>query len=97
MVNGFTNFDIKRRLPGAKGHNLTLSGTWNYIFQGGHNDELRLVSLAEGSPAALLLTPYDRTTDLHHRRNTLSLSLRYNRPVGKHDLEWQARGGAAGQ
>ena len=85
MVNGFTNFDIKRRLPGAKGHNLTLGGTWNYIFQGGHNDELRLVSLAEGTPAALLLTPYDRTTDLHLRRNTLSLSLRYNRPVGRHD------------
>lgn len=31
-INGFTNFDIKRRLPGRKGHNITLGGTWNYMF-----------------------------------------------------------------
>lgn len=84
-VNGFTNFDIKRRLPGRKGHNITFGGTWNYLFSAHHNESQRLISLAEGNPAALLLEPYDRTNDNHYNRNTVDLSLRYNRPLGPHD------------
>ncbi len=84
-VNGFTNFDIKRRLPGRKGHNITLGGTWNYLFSAHHNESQRLISLAEGNPAALLLEPYDRTNDNHFNRNTVDLSLRYNRPLGPRD------------
>ena len=84
-VNGFTNFSIKRRLPGRKGHNISLGGTWNYLFSTNGNESQRIISLAEGSPTALLLQPYDRTTDLHTRRNTVDLSLRYNRPVGDRD------------
>ena len=84
-VNGFTNFDIKRRLPGRKGHNITLGGTWNYLFSGRHNESQRLVTLAEGDPAALLLQPFDRTNDNHYNRNTVDLSLRYNRPLGPRD------------
>ncbi len=84
-VNGFTIFDIKRRLPGRKGHNITLGGTWNYLFSAHHNESQRLISLAEGNPAALLLEPYDRTNDNHFNRNTVDLSLRYNRPLGPHD------------
>ena len=84
-VNGFTNFDIKRRLPGRKGHNITLGGTWNYLFSAHHNESQRLISLAEGNPAALLLEPYDRTNDNHYNRNTVDLSLRYNRPLGPRD------------
>ena len=85
MVNGFTNFDIKRRLPGAKGHNLTFGGTWNYSFVGSGNLQQRLIAIADGDMAALLLQPYDRTTDIASHNNTLDLSLRYNRPVGEHD------------
>lgn len=84
-INGFTNFDIKRRLPGRKGHNITLGGTWNYLFSARHNESQRLISLAEGNPAALLLQPYDRTNDNHYNRNTVDLSLRYNRPLGPRD------------
>ena len=84
-INGFTNFDIKRRLPGRKGHNITLGGTWNYLFGTRHNESQRLISLAEGIPTALLLQPYDRTNDNHYNRNTLDLSLRYNRPLGPRD------------
>lgn len=84
-VNGFTNFDIKRRLPGRKGHNISFGGTWNYLFSAHHNESQRLISLAEGNPAALLLEPYDRTNDNHYNRNTVDLSLRYNRPLGPHD------------
>lgn len=84
-VNGFTNFDIKRRLPGRKGHNITFGGTWNYLFSANHNESQRLISLAEGNSAALLLEPYDRTNDNHYNRNTVDLSLRYNRPLGPHD------------
>lgn len=84
-INGFTNFDIKRRLPGRKGHNITFGGTWNYLFSAHHNESQRLISLAEGNPSALLLEPYDRTNDNHYNRNTVDLSLRYNRPLGPHD------------
>ncbi|MCR5821767.1 MAG: outer membrane beta-barrel protein [Bacteroidales bacterium] len=84
-INGFTNFDIKRRLPGRKGHNITLGGTWNYLFSASHNESQRLISLAEGSPTSLLLQPFDRTSDNHYNRNTVDLSLRYNRPIGPHD------------
>ncbi|MBQ8703733.1 MAG: outer membrane beta-barrel protein [Bacteroidales bacterium] len=82
--NGFTHFDIKHRLPGAKGHNLTFGGMWNYQFMGNDYHQMRLISLAEGNAAGLLL-PYDRTTDLDTRRNSVDFTLRYNRPVGTHD------------
>lgn len=85
MINGFTTFDIKRRLPGPKGHNITLGGTWNYLFDPRHVASQRLITLAEGDPAALLLQPYDRTSANHYNRNTVDLSLRYNRPLGPHD------------
>ena len=85
MFNGFTIVDIKRRLPGAKGHNLTFGGVWNYLIIGSGQLQQRLLTLAEGNATALLLQPYDRTCDVNSRHNSLSLSLRYNRPVGEHD------------
>lgn len=85
LINGFTNFDIKRRLPGRKGHNISFGGTWNYTFIGSGHCSQRLIGLAEGNTAALLLQPYDRTKDIDNRSNTLNLSLRYNLPVGDHD------------
>ncbi len=85
MANGFTNFDIKRRLPGRKGHNITIGGVWNYSFVNSGNLQQRVVSLAEGNAAALLLQPYDRTRNNGTRNNTLDLSLRYNLPLGDHD------------
>lgn len=84
-INGFTNFDIKRRLPGRKGHNITFGGTWNYLFSTSGNESQRIIALAEGNPAALLLQPYDRTTDIDVRRNTVDLALRYNLPLGEYD------------
>ena len=84
-INGFSNFDIKRRLPGRKGHNITFGATWNYLFSAHHNESQRLISLAEGNPSALLLEPYDRTNDNHYNRNTVDIFLRYNRPLGPHD------------
>lgn len=85
MVNGFTNFDIKRRLPGRKGHNITFGGTWNYSFNGSGSMQQRLIDLAEGNTTALLLQPYDRTMNNDTRNNTTDLSLRYNMPIGDHD------------
>lgn len=82
MLNGSTNFDIKRRLPGRKGHNLTIGGVWNYTFIGSSYQQQRLV---EGSTEASLLQPYDRTKDINNCNNTIDLSLRYNRPIGEHD------------
>lgn len=85
LINGFTNFDIKRRLPGRKGHNISFGGTWNYTFIGSSHCSQRIIGLAEGNTAALLLQPYDRTKDIDNRSNTLNLSIRYNLPVGDHD------------
>ena len=85
MLNGSTNFDIKRRLPGRKGHNLTFGGVWNYSFTGSGYYNQRIISLAEGNTAALLLQPYDRTRNITNRNNTIDISLRYNRPVGDND------------
>ena len=85
MINGFTNFDIKRRLPGRKGHNLIFGGVWNYTFTGSNYQQQRLISLAEGNTAVLMLQPYDRTREIGNRNNYIDLSLRYNRPVGDHD------------
>ena len=84
MLNGYLNIDIKRRLPWHKGHNITLGGVWNYLFVSSNDLQQRLVGLAEGN-AALLLTPYDRSSDIGNFRNTVDLSLRYNHPVGDHD------------
>lgn len=85
MLNGFLNFDIKHRLPGHKGHNITLVMVWNYYFNSGHDLQQRLVDLAEGNTTALLLNPYDRVCDMGNNRNTVDLSLRYNLPVGDCD------------
>lgn len=85
MASGFTNFDIKRHLPGAKGHNITFGGTWNYSFVGSGYMQQRLITLAEGNTATLLLQPYNRTHDIASRNNSVDLSLRYNRPVGDRD------------
>lgn len=82
MLNGSINFDIKRRLPGRKGHNLTIGGVWNYTFIGSSYQQQRLV---EGSTEASLLQPYDRTKDINNCNNTIDLSLRYNQPIGDHD------------
>lgn len=83
MVNGFTNFDIKRRLPGRKGHNLTFGGTWNYSFISSGNMQQRLIDLAAG--AYPRVHPYDRTRDNDSRNNTIDLSLCYNLPTSDRD------------
>ena len=83
MFNGFLNFDIKRRLHGRKGHNLTLSGVWNYMFLNSQYLQQRLIDLSDGTVGNL--QPYDRSRDLVGRNNSIDLSIRYNRPVGEHD------------
>lgn len=83
-LNGFTNFDIKRRFS-REGHNLTFGGTWNYMFSTNHMLRQRIIDLALGLPSALLLDGYDRTSDSRPRRNSLTLSLTYNRPLADAD------------
>lgn len=85
IINGFMNFDIKHRLPGRKGHNLTIVGAWNYFFLNSSFLQQRIIGLSEGSTTALLLQPYDRVRDMVNRNNSIDLSVRYNRPVGNHD------------
>ncbi len=81
MLNGFMNFDIKHRFL-RKGQNLRFGGVWNYLFNGNHNLQQRLIGLTEGVPH---LSGYDRTTNSIKNRNTVDLSLTYNHPVGSND------------
>ena len=84
MLNGSLSFDIKRRFR-RKGQNLKFGGVWNYMFNGNHYLQQRLVGLAEGMPTAILLDGYDRTNDKYGSRNTVDLSLTYNHPVDSND------------
>ena len=80
--NGFTNFDIKHKFD-KHGHNLTFGGVWNYLFMADDILAQRMVTLGGGLPMGL--TPYDRTSNGHSRRNTVDLSLSYNRPLTESD------------
>lgn len=82
MFNGFTNFDVKHKFD-KHGHNLTIGGVWNYLFTTRDIVAQRLVTLGGGLPMGL--EPYDRTSASHNRRNTVDLSLSYNRPLGESD------------
>lgn len=84
MLNGFLNFDIKRRFR-RQGQNLKFGGVWNYMFNGNHYLQQRLVGLVEGVPTALLPDSYDRTNDKYGSRNNVDLSITYNHPLDSND------------
>ena len=84
MLNGFLNFDIKRRFH-RKGQNLKFGGVWNYMFSGNHYLQQRLIGLAEGAPTVMVLDGYDRINDKYGSRNNVDLSLTYNHPVDSND------------
>ena len=84
MLNGSLSFDIKRRFR-RKGQNLKFGGVWNYMFNGNHYLQQRLIGLAEGAPTAMVLDGYDRINDKYGSRNTVDLSLTYNHPVDSND------------
>ena len=84
MLNGFLNFDIKRRFH-RKGQNLKFGGVWNYMFSGNHYLQQRLIGLAEGAPTVMVLDGYDRINDKYGSRNNVDLSITYNHPVDSND------------
>ncbi len=84
MLNGSLSFDIKRRFH-RKGQNLRFGGVWNYMFNGNHYLQQRLVGLLEGMPTTMIPDGYDRTNDKYGSRNTIDLSLTYNHPLDSND------------
>ncbi len=84
MLNGFLNFDIKRRFH-RKGQNLKFGGVWNYLFDGRYALQQRIVGLVEGMPSVMLLNGYDRNNDKYTSRNTVDISFSYNHPVDSND------------
>ena len=84
MLNGSLSFDIKRRFR-RKEQNLKFGGVWNYMFNGNHYLQQRLIGLAEGVPTTMVLDGYDRINDKYGSRNTVDLSLTYNHPLDSND------------
>ena len=84
MLNGSLSFDIKRRFR-RKGQNLKFGGVWNYMFNGNHYLQQRLIGLAEGAPTTALPDNYDRTNDKYSSRNNVDLSLTYNHQLNSND------------
>ncbi len=85
MLNGSLSFDIKRRFR-RKGQNLKFGGVWNYMFNGNHYLQQRLVGLLEGIPTTMIPDGYDRTNDKYGSRNNVDLSLTYNHPLDSNDV-----------
>lgn len=84
MLNGSLSFDIKRRFR-RKGQNLKFGGVWNYMFNGNHYLQQRLIGLAEGAPTVMVLNGYDRINDKYGSRNNVDLSITYNHPLDNND------------
>ena len=85
MLNGSLSFDIKRRFR-RKGQNLKFGGVWNYMFNGNHYLQQRLIGLAEGAPTVMVLDGYDRINDKYGSRNNVDLSITYNHPLDNNDV-----------